>query len=55
MTNEAIPNTVDSDVVAKTSYKQIVDYLEEILVKQLEKIRNYDLDGAMALADQEAV
>ena len=52
MTNEAIPNTVDSDAIAEASYKQIVDYLEDILVRQLEKIRNYDLDGAMALAEE---
>lgn len=52
MTNKAIPNTVDSDAIAKTSYKQMVDYLEDILVRQLEKIRNYDLDGAMALAEE---
>ncbi len=52
MTNETIPNTVDSDAIADTSYKQIVDYLEDILVRQLEKIRNYDLDGAMVLAEE---
>lgn len=52
MTNKAVPNIVDSDTIAEVSYKQIVDYLEEILLRQLEKIRNYDLDSAMALAEE---
>ena len=44
--------TIDSDAIASNSYKQVVSYLEEILIRQLEKIRNYDLDGALALAEE---
>ena len=52
MVDQTTPNTVDSDDIAATSYKQMVDYLEETLVRQLEKIRNYDLDGALLLAEE---
>jgi len=30
----------------------MADYLENILMRHLERLRNYDLDGAMALAEE---
>ena len=52
MSEEVISNTVDSNTIAENSYKQMVDYLENILTRQIERVRNYDLDGAMALAEE---
>jgi len=52
MTEDVNSNTTDCDILAANSYKQMVDYLENILTRQLEKVRNYDLDGAMSLAEE---
>ena len=52
MTESTMANTIDSDALAANSYKQMVDYLENILTRQLEKVRGYDLDGAMNLAEE---
>lgn len=38
--------------VGEESYEQMVNYLENILTRQLEKLKKYDLDGALALAEE---
>jgi hypothetical protein len=38
--------------LSKESYEQMVDYMENILTRQLEKLRKYDIDGALALAEE---
>ena len=43
---------VDNAAVAENSLKQMADYLENILTRQLEKVRKYDLDGAVVLAEE---
>ncbi len=45
-------NTADADALAHDGYRQMVDYLENILTRQLERVRNYDLDNAMLLAEE---
>ena len=52
MNEEQVLNTVDNKSLAENSFKQMVDYLENILTRQLERLRNYDLDGALALAEE---
>ena len=52
MSESTISSTVECDVLAANSYQQMIDYLENILTRQLEKVRNYDLDGAMSLAEE---
>lgn len=52
MSSGAVSNVVDSDTLAKNSYRQMVNYLSNILARQIEKVRNYDLDGAMRLAEE---
>ena len=44
-------NEIDTGQLADTGYRQMVSYLENILSRQIEKLRHYDLDGAMALAE----
>lgn len=43
---------MDNTVIAENSLKQMADYLENILIRQLEKVRKYDLDGAVVLAEE---
>jgi hypothetical protein len=38
--------------LSKESYEQMVNYMENILTRQLEKLRKYDIDGALALAEE---
>ena len=38
--------------VGLEGYKQMVDYLENILTIQVDRLKRYDLDGAMALAEE---
>jgi hypothetical protein len=52
MNEEQVLDTVDNKSLAENSFKQMVDYLENILTRQLERLRNYDLDGALALAEE---
>ena len=33
-------------------YEQMVNYLENVLTRQVEKLRKYDIDGALALAEE---
>ena len=44
-------NEIDTGQLADTGYRQMVSYLENILSRQIEKLRHYDLDGAIALAE----
>ena len=44
-------NEIDTGQLAETGYRQMVSYLENILSRQIEKLRHYDLDGALALAE----
>jgi len=41
-----------TDVLAEDGHRRTVEYLENILVRHLERLRRYDLDGAMALAEE---
>ncbi len=41
-----------TEFVSDDSYGQMVGYLENILMRHLERLRNYDLDGAMLLAEE---
>ncbi len=52
MNEEQVLDTVDNKSLAENSFRQMVDYLENILTRQLEKVRNYDLDGALAMAEE---
>ena len=38
--------------LGEESYEQMVNYLENILTRQLERLKKYDLDGALALAEE---
>ena len=38
--------------ITEEGYVQMVDYLENVLRRQLEKLRKYDLEGAMNLAEE---
>jgi len=50
MSEGLVSDTVDNKSLAENSFKQMVAYLENILTRQLARVRNYDLDGAIALA-----
>ena len=52
MNEKQVLDTVDNKSLAENSFRQMVDYLENILTRQLERLRNYDLDGALALAEE---
>jgi len=52
MSEGPVLDKVDNKSLAENSFKQMVDYLENILTRQLARVRNYDLDGAMALATE---
>jgi hypothetical protein len=45
-------SNMDNAAVAENSLKQMADYLENILVRHLERVRKYDLDGAVVLAEE---
>lgn len=42
----------DTSTSAKDSDRRMVEHLEDILMQHLEKLRDYDLDGAMPLAEE---
>ncbi len=42
----------DTSTSAEDSDRQMVEHLEDILMQHLEKLRDYDLDGAMPLAEE---
>ena len=41
-----------NDAIGEESYEQMVNYLENILTRQLERLKKYDLDGALVLAEE---
>ena len=51
--SEVLETNVDeSTKPSEASCHQMVDYLENILNRQVERLRNYDLDGAMDIAEE---
>ena len=44
--------TVDVEALTTASLQQMVEYLETLLTRQLERLRRYDLDGAIVLAEE---
>jgi hypothetical protein len=52
MTEEPVTDTVESKSLAEDSFRQMIAYLDNILTRQLERVRKYDLDGALALAEE---
>ena len=54
MTEIQLSNLPDTEEIAEASQSQAVDYLENLLTRQMEKLKKYDLDGAMGLGEQTA-
>jgi len=52
MDNDVISNKTESERICEDVDSQAVAYLENILTRQVERVKNYDLDGAMLLADE---
>ena len=52
MTEGTITGNSNAEAIGESSLQQMGDYLENILTRQLEKVRNYDLDGAIELAEE---
>ncbi len=42
----------DTSALAEDGDRRMVEHLEDILMQHLEKLRDYDLDGAMPLAEE---
>jgi len=42
----------DTSALPEDSDRQMVKHLEDILMQHVEKLRDYDLDGAMPLAEE---
>ncbi len=42
----------DTSALAEDSDRQMVEHLEDLLTQHLEKLRDYDLEGAMPLAEE---
>ncbi len=42
----------DAGVPAECSDRRMVEHLEDVLTRQVEKLRDYDIDGAMPLAEE---
>ena len=45
-------NVLESDNAAESQDMQRVLYLEDLLQRQVARLRKYDLDGAMAIAEE---
>lgn len=45
-------DSASAEFLSDDNCAQMVDYLENILARHLERLRNYDLDGAMVLAEE---
>lgn len=52
MSEEKVLESVSSEQLAASSYGQMVDYLENLLMRQVERLRKYDLDGATELGEE---
>ncbi|MBN1818500.1 MAG: hypothetical protein JW828_14150 [Sedimentisphaerales bacterium] len=44
--------TTETEDLASAGFTQMIDYLENLLIRQLEKLRKYDLDAAIVLAEE---
>ncbi len=42
----------DTSALAEDDDRRMVEHLQDILMQHLEKLRDYDLDGAMPLAEE---
>ena len=47
-------HAVNTEAPAEIDGREMVDYLEYLLHRQVEKLRQYDLDKAMVLAEESA-
>jgi hypothetical protein len=45
---------MDVKTESTTDYAAMADFLENLLMRQADKLRSYDLDGASAIAEQSA-
>ena len=45
-------NTANDDTMADEAYMQMAAYLENLLTRQVDKLRRYDLDGAVRIAEE---
>lgn len=45
-------STIEENAIATDADAQLIAYLEDILSRQLERLRRYDLDGAFQLAEE---
>lgn len=45
-------DTQAQEQLEQNSFRQMTQYLEELLVRQIERIRRYDLDAALDLAEE---
>ena len=50
--NDATVSTIQESQNSTETEVQMIAYLEDLLSRQLEKLRKYDLDGAFQLAEQ---
>ncbi len=49
---EASNTKTETDTLAENSDRRIVEQLESTLAEHLEKLRDYDIEGAMPLAEE---
>ena len=49
--NQQLNSTISEDL-SEESYRQMVDYLENLLRRQVERTRKYDLDSAMEIGEE---
>ncbi len=49
---EALNTKTETDSLAENSDRRMVERLENTLIEHLEKLRDYDIDGAMPLAEE---
>jgi hypothetical protein len=52
MADTANFQNADMEKIAAASHRQLIDYLEDLLIRQIERIRQYDLDNALSLAEE---
>jgi len=50
--NNQTSTAINTEELAANSYRQMIDYLEDLLKRQIEKLRKYDLDSAIVLAEE---
>lgn len=52
MTHAAKDKVLENETLTETGYRQMVNYLEDLLSRQIERIRRYDLDSALELGEE---